>query len=239
MRTKVLVCVLVTFLMASAVMACGMTATNPNSGNNEKVWQVHDGNDYEIHWAEQISGVWQTAVVLTSDAADDTCPRLAFDSSGNTYVTWRRSGSVGRIFYRGRDASQGWGSEVAVSGTSTDASMPWITVYDSKPWIAWQEQGSSSTTLRAGRGDSSGPWPSFFTSSTIGTTSNTGPIALEAQSDDTADKLWTVWIDSSSQLGYSVWNATTETWGSKQTEAYSGATDIAAGKERVEDDVTQ
>ena len=94
--------------ISSARASCGTQyATNPDTGNQEKVWAEHDGHDYEIKWAEKVNGQWQGEIFLTNNSTDDTCPHLAHDTAGSTGVVWREGN--GSIYYIGRkDVSGTW-----------------------------------------------------------------------------------------------------------------------------------
>ena len=48
---------------------------------------------------------------------------------------------------------------------------------------------------------------------------------------------WLVWVDSSTQLGYSEWDDIDEEWGVEEHEDYDGESDIAVAKQRVEDTI--
>ncbi len=226
--------------MAGLVLAIGsaMQATNPVSGYLERVWEVHDGHDYEIHWAKKVGTVWTSERSLTDNTADDTNPRLAFFADGSTAVAWKRAGSSGgRIYYLGHDYTDGWqSSAVAVSDGTRDASMPAALVFGSNAWIAWQEQATGGMRVMAGGSDGGDAWPLGFTVSHIGTSSLNAPYAEISKS---GTHLWVSWIDSSTQLGWSEYDSTNDTWSTEQHESYSGPADIPAARARIETTVTQ
>ena len=235
------------FLLSSVghVLACDGIAverTNPSTGNVERVCPVWDGHDYEIFWYEKVDDTWSSGTQLTDDAADDVAPHLAFDGSGGTGVVWRKSGSNGRVWYRGRKLVSGehaWQSAVvAVSDADHDASAPWITFHGSTPRVAWHEYASGSDTrVVTAEGDGGDPWPTAFSSDLLATTSYDEDLMLEIRSKNGA--LWVVWVNSDSYLGYSEWNSDDQSWSAASYEAYDGPGDIGAGKQRIEDRVTR
>ncbi len=230
------VAVLVAGLAATTVLACGAHQdVNPNTGLTERVWQAHDGADYEVYWNVRTNGQWGTPVRLSDNTIDDTCPRLAFDSEG-TRVVWKAGESTPTVVHRGRDYTHGWqSSSTTVSSGTRSATVPWVSVHGGETWVAWLEVDSSGTYIMAGGSNGPEPWPFGFSVYSIGTTSFSGAVSVELHSD--AGHMWVVWIDSTTQLGYSEFNGTS--WGGVQFETYAGATDLPAARERVRLDVTQ
>ncbi|MDQ7087770.1 MAG: hypothetical protein Q9Q13_07920, partial [Acidobacteriota bacterium] len=214
---------------------CGsITVSNPVTGNLEKVWAENDGHDYEIHWAEQVSGVWTHETTLTSNTTDDTCPGLAINGDGASAVVWRESGTNGRVYYRARQkVGSDWvwqSSAVAVSDGTADASRPWVAWETTTPWVGWHEvDGAGSIYLRAGEGPS--PWPTGFTVDEVATTSFNGELAVQIHAE--SGHVWIDWIDSSTRLGWSEWDASSGLWGAVQHEDYSGSSQIPVARQAI------
>ena len=244
MRDALLAVLTLIVCVSADALACDGTIyqdTNPVTGNKEKVCTVWDGHDHEVYWYEEVDGSWSAGTQLTDNAADDVAPHFAFDDNGATAVVWRESGTNGRIYYRARKDDNGvwtWqSSAVAVSDGTEDASAAWVVFHDGDtPWVGWHEVPSSGDTKLMGGGTNNGnPWPTAFTTYEVGTTSHSGNFMLETQSKD--GHLWMVWVDSSSQLGYSEWDDIDEEWGVEEHEAYDGESDVSDAKQRVEDTI--
>ena len=226
---------LVGLTCAPAVHACGpMQATNPTTGNLERVTLHFDGQDYEVRWAERVSGVWQEAT-LTDNSVADTCPRLAFFPDGSSGVSWIEGGTT--IRYLGRDDSLGWQqSTVTVTSGTAQIDVAWLSVHDNEAHLVWSAASGSTQTIVAGGTDGPGPWPGLFSPNVLATTTYAGSSAPQVTSE--SGHLWAVWIHDGDELAYSEHDETNG-WGSVLYESYSGPTDIPAAKERVADDVTQ
>lgn len=196
--------------------------TNPATGRQEKVWQEHDGQDYEIKYAENVSGSWCNQAQLTFDSIDETCPALGFDSGGATALVWKAATSPSQVLYVARKLVSGnwvWQSgPVTISDGTRDASAPFVTFDgNGRPWVVWRETGPGSTVrVVAGGGQGSDPWPTVFDRYLIATFSDPGSTFLDLASEN--GKLWATWVSNSVTLQYSVWNG---------TDAWSPPSDVA------------
>ncbi len=200
-----------------AVAACSgaAIATNAATARPEKVWQEHDGQDFEIKHAESVSGAWINETQLTFDAIDQSCPALGFATDGSTAVVWKSATTPSQIFYRERQLLSGtwtWQpAAVAVSDGGYAASTPFVAFHGGVAWVAWREAGAGGTTRIVVANEPGGePWPSTFTRHLLATISDPGNTALDLNSE--SGNLWATWIASPTSVQYAEWDENTSTW---------------------------
>jgi hypothetical protein len=215
--------------------------TNPWTTLDEKVWQVHDGQDYEIRHAEKINGAWSNEVQLTANELDESCPALAFSPTGGSAVVWKSASSPSRVHYRARKLVAGvwtWQPEAVPLGEGTNpASTPYVLFHDGDPWVIWRETlpGGSVQVLAAD--DPGGePWPVTFTPHVIATISDPGVMALDLNSEDGV--LWATWVASQTTLHYAVWNSAGSEWSAPSAVTIQGG-DVAAAKAQAREEVLE
>ncbi len=215
---------------------------NPITGHDEKVGAEFNGHDFDIVWRERIAGAWQNATTVSQSTSDDVCPVISIDAAGNTAVAWRRSGTVGRIFYRGRklESSVGtWQSaEVAVSDGNSDASLPGVVINLSRVWVAWHASaaGQPTSLVVASGGDDERPWPSLFSAIELGSTLASGPWFQDLNAE--LGHTWSTWLQSPTVLHYRVWQPTSPSWSEIGTEPIVNG-DVEQAKATVRTRVTQ
>jgi hypothetical protein len=207
--------------------------TNPVTAHEEKAFVSHDGQDYEIKWSEKIGSAWVNEYTLTNNSADDTCPSLAFDSTGATAVVWKSSGSTARIHYRARKQVAGswiWQSAAtAVSDGTRDATTPAVVFHEGTPWVGWKQAvtGGDAQIVGAYGVDGQEPWPLQFTSEVLMTLSDPGQALVDLSSEN--GTLWATWVASTTALKYSVEDDADQTWGPATSVMINGG-DVAAAK---------
>jgi hypothetical protein len=199
---------------------------NPVTGFVESV-DTASGSGHRVrHVIDEGPGHARTLTLVSSGAS--LRPRITIDPDGNSWVIWWVDGATDGVAYAKHTNSTGaWTSEVAVSDPEDDRSSPEILAHGGAIWLAYEIQdGSTISVVVASVIDSPDPIPQI---TALGSTAYSGNLDLMLHSED--GHLWLSWVDSSTEVGWSEFDASTETWGFEDFESYSGTTVEAARDE--------
>ena len=206
------------------------SAVNPVTGYIEVSDTTWTGVDYNArHVVNPGSGQPLQLTVLTTNAADDLGTKLALNASGNTWVTWWRDLSTDVVVVRKRTYSSGtWSDEGQISQSGESSRKPVIVHDGTRPWVAFEVTASGGRNIAVVMGsDSPIPWP---TRDIVGYTTYSQDLDLTLSS--VSGNLWVTWIDSSSQVGWTEYNAGNDTWSSPGYESYASDS-VAAARGRI------
>ncbi len=205
------------------------TAVNPATGQTEAVWiGTPAGTSLrEVYWSVLQDEGWAPAVRVTTDAADDHRPTLAFSPAGARHLVFWKSQTIDTVYYTTSPATGGaWTTPVAISDPAETSRDPRVVVHGGTVSAAWSTcPTTGSPKIVVGKGDSADPWAR----TTIAILNPGASPAVQIAS--AAGHLWVDWIDSASSLGYS--ESLSGTWGAVNNEPYLGVADIDAGRLRI------
>jgi hypothetical protein len=203
---------------------------NPQSGFIELTDAAWESSNYNVrHVVNPGNNQPLQVTVLSSNSADDLGARLAIADNGNTWVVWWRDGSTDQVLSRKRTYSGGtWGSETVVSNSGEQSRNPELVYDGTYRWLVYEivDGGTTSIGVCGGIGDTQ-PWPGR---TIIGSTSYTGDLDTMIHTE--SGKLWTSWVDSSSNVAWSQYNYSNQTWSTTTTETY-GNDSVAAARARI------
>jgi hypothetical protein len=199
---------------------------NPVTGYVESVDTASGSGNRVRHVIDQGPGQQRILTLVSSGAG--LRPRITIDPDGNSWVIWGVDGSTDGVAYAKRANSTGaWSGEVAVSDPEDDSRSPEIVAHGGAIWLAYEiDDGSTVSIVVASVIDSPEPIPQI---TPLGSTSYSGNLDLMLHSED--GHLWLSWVDSSTEVGWSEFDAASETWGFEEFESYSGTTVEAARDE--------
>lgn len=208
------------FLLATArvpAIDAPHAAVNPVSGSIELTTAVLTSGQFQIRYEEYPEEGGYPVISLLSDSEfDDLDPRIGVNSKGGTSIVWWRARETPEVLYRSRDLATGtWSGELRISAKGEVARNPELAHAANTTWIAYESQTSTETQMKVVP-ITDGPEP-IPPTLVVGTTSCTGDaeVAVLAESGH----VWISWIDSSSQLAWSQFDAQTNTWTSPQLES--------------------
>ena len=187
---------------------------NPVSLEIEIADPVWSETNFDIRYVVN-PGRNATTFDLAVHPADDLRPRLAIGPNGDAWVVWWRDLATPQILLRTHDyASDTWSVE-AVAGLP--GRNPDIAFDGTRAWIAYEATDSAGTVVTLDALDDT-PDPVSLTSS-VATTTYQGQMDLQLHVK--AGRLWVTWIDSDSEIGWSLYDAATEFWGLPGYENYA------------------
>ncbi|HKQ60118.1 MAG TPA: hypothetical protein VJS92_02465 [Candidatus Polarisedimenticolaceae bacterium] len=189
--------------------------SNPTTGYVESVDSaIPDGSVRHVI----DSGAWRTSQMISASLAES--PRIAIRSTGDSWVTWWRGGLPDGVYYRVRNHETGaWSAETRISLTTETSRHPEIVHDGTKGWVAYEVVSGSTTSIAVlGITDSPEPFP---TRTIVASTTFGGDVDVLVHSIST--HVWTSWVASSSQVGWSVYDHATDSWSSPAYQSYSGS----------------
>lgn len=220
--------------LASVVPDPPDSAVNPQSEGIEIADPVWTGTDHDIHYVVKPRfGSSLDVSVVTDHPLDDRQPRLAIGPQGDAWVTWWRDDAVDRVLVRKRLYADGsWSAERDLSLEGEGSRAP-VAIHDgTRAWVAYEcDAAEGSGVGVVAIIDEPDPIP---TRSLVGTSTHAGPLDVRLEAE--GGHLWVSWIDGPSDLGWSEYDAASETWSVPLYESYA-ADDVAAARERVRDEV--
>lgn len=195
---------------------------DPVGGTPEVTWARHDGQDYEIVISRWETDHWTSPATLTANAVDDLDPEIAYAPDGTARLTFW-SGSD--VFMLTRSPGGNWslpeavdtGERSSVAGTATER-----VAYQRDP----VEQPSEIVAA-----ERVGGWvPVILTTASFAGFDGDGDldVRLEAQEG----KVWVVWEDSSTHLGWCEL-LSGGAWSAPAYEAVAGTGDEEAARLRI------
>jgi len=169
-----------------------------------------------------------TATDITAGHVDHA-PRLAIGGDSVVHVVWQRDLAGGQVRTVSIAADGTLVNERALGDASEDSRNPEIALYGSVPCAAFEVHGGSGIGIAVqfivDDPDPTGPGV------VVGTTSFSGDLDLRIQAAEGA--LWTTWRDGADSLGYSVYDAGTDTWTSQESWPVADG-DVATARAEVE-----
>jgi hypothetical protein len=193
------------------------TADSPWSGTNYNIRHViNSGNGNSL-----------LITMLTSDTFNNLGARVLINPvSGDSWVAWWRDAAVDQVVVRRHISATGAWTGARVQSTSIEGSRrPSVAFDGSRPWIAYEADGSSGGTRVEAKVIEDDPAP-FVTATVVGTSSNSGATDVLIQAE--SGRLWLSWVDSATQVGWSRYNTGTGTWGAPSYESYASDSVTAA-----------
>lgn len=226
-------------LLALAIgFASGAIASEPPdseinfaTGDIESVDTIEESGIRQIrHVTDPGQGAPAVAFLLTTSPSDDRSPRIAIEGSGRARVTWWRDGAEDVVLLRTRDLQTGlWSAEQRVSEPGESSRNPEIVTDGTGIWLAFEYDAPGGGT---GIGVSSifdDPEP-FPTRRPVETTSYAGDVDVLAHAE--GGKVWISWVHSAIDVGWSRYDAATDTWSVTALESYL-QDDVGAARERI------
>jgi hypothetical protein len=139
--------------------------------------------------------------------------------SGDSWVAWWRDLPVDQVIVRKRDQATGaWTSELVESVATEGSRHPSLAFDGSRAWIAYEVTDTlvGGTILKAQViGDDPAP---FLTAKIVATTSYPGIVHARIQAD--SGHLWLTWVDSDLEVGWSQFDAASQTWTAPAYESH-------------------
>lgn len=221
------VCLLPTLVLASEPPD---SAVNPRDGAIETTDSSWSGSRFSVrHTINPNQGHGPVVFDVAIDQADDPEPRLAISANGDTWVTWWRRAPANQVFIRKRTHSTGgWTEPRLVSMTGESGSRPRIVHDGASPWVAYTAPAAGGTLVEAVQIIDDGPDP--FGPLAVASSSFTGDLDVEIDAE--AGRLWVSWVDSSTHVGWCVYDYGSNTWNAPSYESYAGDT-VAAARSRI------
>jgi len=211
--------ILLLSLVASAAAFADMPdlELNPSTGNLESVDTDAAKGERVRHVIDPGQGGLRVSTLVSTDGGD--APRIAITSSGNTWVVWWQDSDVDQVLWTVRDLGTGtWSQQKVLSDTDVDSRAPEIVHAFSKAWIVYEASDSGITSVTiASITDSPEP---IDAGTAVATTDYGGDVDVRIHAE--SGNLWVTWVDSSTEVGWSEWDATNEEWTAPDYESYEG-----------------
>ncbi len=207
------------------------SVVRPETGNIETVDAVWNGSDYEIrHVTDPGKGQPLKTFVLTSTADDDLDPRIAI-ASGLTWTAWWREGAPDQVLIRkSNDMSITWGAARLVSESNEGSRHPQLAHDGTDVWVVYESDDATGTSISV-RMIVDEPDP-IGIRHIVETTDYAGDIDVGIESE--SGNLWVTWVDSGVDVGWSVYDSVSDSWGIPDFESYS-QDDVESARERIRD----
>ncbi|MBZ5640742.1 MAG: hypothetical protein LAO51_18545, partial [Acidobacteriia bacterium] len=188
------------------------------------------GSQYQVRCTITYSPGRQDAVVVGESAYDDVDPRIALNSTSDTWVVWWRNASTGQVLVRKRtDATATWGDERQVSSGDESSEHPRIVFDGTLPWVAYEVQGANGKNIAVSAViDDPQPIP---LRTLLGTTTYLGDLDVLIASD--SGHLWVTWVNSETEIGWSEYDYGTGTWSAPSSESYASDS-VDDARERIQ-----
>lgn len=230
-------------LLALAATLCSLpllasdppdSEVNPQSNNIETTDSTWATDNFDIrHVIDPGDGLSRMVFTVAADGADDLDPRLTIAASGDTWVVWWRDDAIDEVLIRKRSYTGGtWSEEALVSKKNESSREPEILHDGTSVWVAYRYEDQDDTAI-AVRSILDGPDP-VSGRVIVSTTSFTGDVDVQIHFE--SSHLWMTWVDGASNVGWSEYDYTAESWDSPAYESY--ATDsVEDARGRIRSDV--
>lgn len=205
---------------------------NPATGAIETVDAAWIDGQYDVrHVVNPGGGAPLQVSLVTQNALADRRPRLASSPQGKTWVTWWRDQAVDAVFYALRDPQTGgFSGEIPLSAPGESSRNPVVTHDGSHPWVGYEADAPGGRTIYVmSGGDAPAPFPDRCI---VGFSAYTGDLELTLESASGA--LWTSWVDSSSALAWSEYDAASQAWSTPGYEPSTDGRDAARARIRLQ-----
>lgn len=188
---------------------------NPSTGLIESVSVSSAVGRRVLHVEDSGQGTPLQATVVSAEPASES--RIAIKSNGESWAVWQTDSGEVRCAYRD-PATRAWTAEKTVSVLGERSSHPSIAHLDTATWVAFEVNQGATTGLCASMSTDS-PEP-FSVRTLVAATTNPGAdLVIRAE----AGHVWLTWVDSASALGWSVYDAASDTWSGAMFESYTGS----------------
>ena len=204
---------------------------NPATGNIETVDAPAEEGNLVRHVVDPGKGASHSATTISTHAAN--APRIAIKTAGDTWVVWWRDTPVDRVYLTIHDLQEGtWSPEKVFSEPTEESRYPEIVHDASAAWIVYQvDTGSGSEIAGLSIIDDPDPWS---TRTIIASSAATGDLDVRIHTED--GHVWTTWVDSTSDVGWSEYDAVTDSWDLPQYKSYSSS-DVDTARDSIHDTV--
>lgn len=200
---------------------------NPVTGYIESVDSAAAEN-YKIRFIEDPGPGHNPTFALISGSSSKN-PRLAIDGDGSSWVAWWLDGPSPEVFIRTRDPLTGtWSLPLLVSGAGEDALYPEIVHDGFSAWVAYEIRFDRWTSI--GTVNIIDDIEPVGLRSVVGTTEFAGDRDVLIHAED--GKVWTTWVDSATEVGWSQYDAASGVWTATAYESYAGS-DVAAARAAI------
>jgi hypothetical protein len=209
---------------------------NPATGHIEITDSVWVGSDYDVrHVVNTACGRNRDILIVSDDPKDDRRPRILIEPAGDTWVTWWREGGSDVVLARKRSLATGsWSVERVVSLAAEGGRNPAIAHDGSRAWIAYEFGAVGERSIAVGIiNDDPDP---IGQRAVVATTDRDAALDLLVHAE--TGRLWLTWIDGDVEVGWSWYEAETETWSLPAYENYA-ADDVESARQRIRDAVAQ
>jgi hypothetical protein len=191
---------------------------NDVTGLVEVADPVWTGSNYDISYVidpDDSDGEMELAVIASSPL-DDLDPRLVLGDDGSSWVVWWRDGAVDEVLLRKRSGSTGaWGPELRVSEAGESSRRPRIVTDGHRVWVAYQFDSGSQTSIGVNVINDE---PDPMGCRHVLKTTSFGAVDVTAHSE--TGHVWVTWVDSSSKVGWSEYDAGTDSWSAPLYQTY-------------------
>lgn len=205
---------------------------NPVSGAIESVESLTAGGVTNIrHSIDPGQGAPSVSILLSNQSAPDRSPRIAIRSDGVPGVVWWRDDTSGTVLLRTR-ADGTWDDPIEVSGSGDDARDPEIVAVGTSLWVAFEVDlpgGGTAVEVRRVQED---PNPIVMIRSPVEYAGDLDTLIHFALGE-----LWVTWVESDDEVGWSVYDATSDTWSMPSYESYA-ADSVEDARDRIRAEVT-
>jgi hypothetical protein len=165
---------------------------------------------------------------------DDLSPRISIGSGGEVCVVWWTDDTTDEVRVRGRGEGSGaWSTAERLSAEGVKSRKPEIVYDGTEFWVVFEFDDSSGDTGIGARGvsDDFEPFGQIFE---IGLAETGGDVDSQVHFD--SDSLWVTWLDSSLEVGWSVYDYANESWSLPDYESIVDG-DVAAARSEIRSDV--
>ena len=200
---------------------------NLATGNIETVDAPADEGNLVRHVVDSGAGGSHSATTISTDAG--RAPRISIKTAGDTWVVWWRDTAVDHIYLTIYDLQEKtWSAETIISDPTEESRFPEIVHDASAAWLVYQiDTGSGSEIAGLSIIDSPDPWSAR---TIIASSTATGDLDVRIHAKD--DHVWTTWIDSTSDVGWSKYDAVADSWDLPQYESYA-ASDVPTARANI------
>jgi hypothetical protein len=230
----VFVAVLCTLALSCvAAFALWTIVPNPQTTNPEAIWlnPIEGESSATVLYSYLEGASWSEPTTLAENGQIAAQPKMAFSDNGDLAAVWVNTADEIVLRKHTYETSQ-WADEIFVSNTGDVATNPSALAYGNSAFVSYEIiPGSGGRKVEVSLVD---PEPAIERT-LVRTTQSSDPLHAELHTEWAV--IWLDWIDSTSNLGYSVWS-TEGGWGTVQFESYTGTTDIDAARERIRGQVT-
>jgi len=204
---------------------------NPVTGYVESV-DIDAASGFRVrHVVDRGQGGLGTNTTISSPSANN--PRIAIESTGNTWVVWWKAGVTPEVYLRVRDLGTGtWNAETRISNALETSRCPEIVHDGGTAWVVFEVEIGTSSVVKV-TGISDGPEP---IGGPLAVASTAHAADLDVLAHSVSGHVWITWVDSETHVGWSEYDHVAETWDVPHFESYVG-TSVAAARSAIEEAV--